>query len=182
MNDVSTHQHWTRPGEHRTASSGWYAKRAAVALAGAAMLTLAWPGAGEAAGSRAAVEAKPGEIVLMRAVPSRPAARSMPPGQALLVDPSPESEIESGLSHLEIASDSYGRVSAGGQGAHRGGIAGNSMSSFMAPLGARSGGDRSPAPKAATGGAMGAATGSIGSHVSGALAGAGLLGQGGSKQ
>ena len=51
----------------------------------------------------------------------------------------------------------------------------------MSPLGARSGGERSPAPRAAAGGAMGAATGSIGAQVKGALAGAGLLGQGGAR-
>lgn len=105
----------------------------------------------------------------------------MPPGRALLVDPSPESEIEAGLSHLEISSDSYGQVAAGSQGGGSSGVAG-SMSQFMAPLGARSGGGNTPAPKAATGGAMGAATGSIGAHVAGALAGAGLLGQGGARQ
>ena len=151
-------------------------------LTAGVLLGSSWSSAGMAAGSRAAVEAKPGEIVVMRTVPARPAARSAPPGQALLITPNPESELDSGLSHLEIASDSYGRVSAGGQGTPRGGITGRSVSSLMMPLGAQSGGERSPAPKAAIGSAMGAATGSIGSQVSGALAGAGLLGQGGGKR
>lgn len=159
-----------------------FGRGAISALCAAALLAGSWSAPALAAGSRAAVEAKPGEITVMRAVPARHAARSEPPGRALLIDPSPESQLETGLSHLEIASESYGRVSAGGMGVvSRGGI-GGSMSQFMAPLSTGSTGNNTPAPKAATGGAMGSATGSIGSQVAGALAGAGLLGNGGAKR
>jgi len=166
----------------KASSVGRDIPRLAALFAAGVLLGSAWPAIGQAAGSRAAVEARPGEITVLRAVPARPAARSAPPGRALLIDPSPEAELESGLSHMEIASESYGRVSAGGTGtASPAGISG-SMSRFMSPLGARSGRGDTPASKAATGGAMGAATGSIGSRVSGALAGAGLLGNGGAKR
>lgn len=178
MHDVYANHFRAEPHDRRRCGGGSAILLGSCLLLG---LGLAVPTVGSAAGSRAAVEAAPGEMVLLRAVPARPAARPMPPGRALLVNPSPESELESGLSHLEIASDRYGRVAAGSHGAHPGGVAG-SMSSFMAPLGVQSGGGRTPAPKAATGGAMGAATGSIGSQVAGALAGAGLLGQGGAQQ
>ena len=181
MNDVLGQLHRTQSDERPMGRTECAALRAVGACAGAVLLIAAWPAGSQAAGSRAAVEAQPGEIVVMRAVPARPAARSMPPGQALLVTPGPESELESGLSHLEITSDSYGRVSAGGQGAIRGGVVGHAMSSLMSPLGARSAGERSSAPKAAIGGAVGAATGSISGQVKGALAGAGLLGQGGAR-
>ncbi|MCL7743871.1 hypothetical protein LV476_02740 [Guyparkeria hydrothermalis] len=177
MNDVTANLHPTGLDERRASD----ARRFAVMLAAGLLLGTAWPVAGHAAGSRAAVEAQPGEMVLLRAVPARHATRTMPPGRALMVNPSPESELESGLSHLEIANDSYGQVAAGGQGAP-GGVVAGSMSSFMSPLGVGArGGDRTPAPRAATGGAMGAATGSIASQVTGALAGAGLMGQGGSR-
>ena len=154
--------------------------RFSVLLAACALLGLIGPTTATAAGSRAAVEAAPGEIAVLRAVPARHAARATPPGRALLVDPSPKSEVDSGLSHLEIASDSYGRVAAGGHGASPGGVAGH-MSSFMTPLGAQPTSGQVSAPKAA-GGAMGAATGSIGAHVTGALTGAGLMGQGGANK
>lgn len=177
MNDGMANLHPTGPSGRRAND----ARRAAVMLAAGLLLGAAWPTAGHAAGSRAAVEAQPGEIVLLRAVPARHAARTMPPGRALMVNPSPEPELDSGLSQLEIANESYGRVAAGGQGSP-GGVVGGSMSSFMAPLGVGTrGGDRTPAPSAAAGGAMGAATGSIASQVTGALAGAGLMGQGGSR-
>lgn len=179
MHDVSPHLHQQTAPERPAAQSARDGQRLTVLLAAGMLLGAAWPVSGMAAGSRAAVEATPGEIVVMRAVPARHAARSMPPGRALLIDPSPNPQLDSGLSQLEITSDSYGQIAAGGQGA-RGGVVAGSMSSFMSPLvGNQSSGNRTPAPKAATGGAMSAATKSIGSQVAGALAGAGLLGQGG---
>ena len=140
-----------------------------------------WTGSASAAGSRAAVDAKPGEIVLLRSVPARPAARSMPPGRALLVDPSPKSEMEQGLSHLEISPGSYGQVAAGGgNGPVASGGMGGSINSITQQLvgGSAQRGDSAPS---AAGGAIGSATGSIGSTVTGALSGAGLLGQGGQR-
>jgi len=179
MNDVSPNLLQATAPERATAPSARDGQRLTLLFAAGVLLGSAWPISGMAAGSRAAVEAQPGEIVVMRAVPARHAARSMPPGRALLIDPSPNPQLESGLSQLEITSDSYGQVAAGNQGA-RGGVVGGAMSSFMSPLvGAKSSGERTPAPKAATGGAMSAATKSIGAQVAGALAGAGLLGQGG---
>lgn len=152
-----------------------------LSLASAALAASLLPGSASAAGSRAAVEAKPGEIVLLRSVPARPAARSMPPGRALLVDPSPKSEMEQGLSHLEISPGSYGQVAAGGgNGPVASGGLGGSINSLTQPLVGGSAPRGESAPSAA-GGAMGAVTGSIGSTVTGALSGAGLLGQGGQR-
>ncbi|TKA91177.1 hypothetical protein FAZ79_01115 [Guyparkeria sp. SB14A] len=133
-----------------------------------------------AAGSRAAVEARPGEIVLQRAVPTRHAARAQPPGRALLIDPSPRSEMEQGLSHLEISPGGYGQVAAGaGNGPSHAGGMGGSITTITQQLGGSTHG-RHSAPSVA-GGAIGSATGSIGSTVTGALSGAGLLGQGGTR-
>lgn len=152
-----------------------------LSLASVALAATFWPGAASAAGSRAAVDAKPGEIVLLRSVPSRHAARSMPPGRALLIDPSPKSEMEQGLSHLEISPASYGQVAAGaGNGPVAPGGMSGSINSITQQLvgGSAHRGDSAPS---AAGGAMGAVTGSIGSTVTGALSGAGLLGQGGKR-
>ncbi|MFP4217070.1 MAG: hypothetical protein ACLFVH_14200 [Phycisphaerae bacterium] len=146
-------------------------------LLGGALVALAGPSSLSAAGSRAAVEAKPGEIVVLRAVPARHAARPMPPGRALLVDASPKSELEQGLSHLEISSAGYGQVAAGGAGPVATSGLGATVGSITQQLGGV-GHARHSAPSMA-GGAMGAATGSIGSTVTGALSSAGLMGQGG---
>src|SRR5690348_3971472 len=60
----------------------------------AAMIALAGlPHAGHAADAHRAVDAKPGDIVLLRNVSTRPAARPAPPGMALMVSPSPRAEI-----------------------------------------------------------------------------------------
>ncbi len=152
-----------------------------LALAIGALAALTWSGQVTAAGSRAAVEAKPGEIVVLRAVPTRPAAREMPPGRALLVDASPKSELEQGLSHLEISSSGYGQVAAGtgGSGLSLGG-SGGSIAAITHQL-SGSGAARGDGAPSAAGGAIGAATGSIGSTVTGALSGAGLIGKGGSR-
>lgn len=146
----------------------------------AALAASMWSFDAFAAGSRAAVEAKPGEIVLLRAVPARHAARAQPPGRALLVDPSPKSEMEQGLSHLEISPGGYGQVAAGAGNApaHAGGM-GGSITAITQQLGGSTHG-RNSAPSVA-GGAIGSATGSIGSTVTSALSGAGLLGQGGQR-
>ncbi|MFO7807835.1 hypothetical protein [Guyparkeria sp.] len=151
-----------------------------LALSSSALVALTYSSSTLAAGSRAAVEAKPGEIVLLRAVPARPAARPMPPGRALLVDASPKSDLEQGLSHLEISPNGYGQVAAGtnsGVAAPSG--LGSTITSFTQQVGGSA--HRGDSAPSVAGGAIGSVTGSIGSTVTGALSGAGLMGQGGQR-
>ncbi len=132
-----------------------------------------------AAGSRSAVEAKPGEIVMLRAVPARPAVRSAPPAKALLIDASPKKELDQGL--LEISPSGYGQVAAGTNSS--GGVAPSGLGATITSITQQVGGSANSgnsAPSAA-GGSMGSVTGSIGSTVTGALSGAGLMGQGGQR-
>lgn len=141
-----------------------------------------WPNSSDAAGSRSAVEAQPGELVLMRAVPARPAARSAPPGRALLVDPSPRSEIEQGLSSLEITDGGYGQIAAGASsgGATPSSAISQSVTQSLQSVSGQAG-QRGGSPTMSFGGSVSAATGSIGSQVTGALSGAGLFSQGGER-
>lgn len=149
-------------------------------VATGALVAMMGAGSALAAGSRSAVEAKPGEIVLLRAVPARPAARPMPPGRALLIDASPKSDLEQGLSHLEISPNGYGQVAAGTNSgvAAPSGLGATITSVTQQVGGSAQRGDSAPS---VAGGAMGAATGSIGSTITGALSGAGLMGQGGQR-
>ncbi|MCC7632814.1 hypothetical protein [Stenotrophomonas rhizophila] len=67
--------------------------RASVCL----LVALASPMAAQASGARQGVKALPGEIVLLRDVPARPAYRPAPPGMALIADPSPKREVGQAL-------------------------------------------------------------------------------------
>ncbi len=58
---------------------------------------LAATSAAQASGARQGVKARPGEIVLLRDVSTRPAYRMRPPGMALIADPSPRKELGSAL-------------------------------------------------------------------------------------
>jgi hypothetical protein len=59
------------------------------------LLLGAWrlPASVLAADAQQAVKTRPGDIVLLRNVSTRPAYRLAPPGMALMVDPSPRHEI-----------------------------------------------------------------------------------------
>ncbi|HER33856.1 MAG: hypothetical protein JXJ30_07530 [Halothiobacillaceae bacterium] len=183
MNDVFGKTELTHTnGTAAVSLSRWGvdARRWMFPLAVTALVVSLYPTQSVAAGSRAGVEARPGEIVLLRAVPARPAVRDVPPGRALLVDPSPKSELEQGLSQREISPAGYGQVAAGtGNAPSMGAGMSGSITSITQHLGGSTQ-TRNGAPSAA-GGAMGAATGSIGSTVTGALSGAGLLGAGGQR-
>ena len=73
----------------------------------------------EAAGARQGVKPRPGEIVLLRDVSTRPAYRPAPPGLALIADPSPKSELQHVLgTHSrtgldELADDEYAALDGG---------------------------------------------------------------------
>lgn len=71
-----------------------------------ALLPSAMAFAGDDLGARAGVKAKPGEIVLLRDVATRPAYRQpLSPGMALIVNPSPRQQIDNslGLGHGELS-------------------------------------------------------------------------------
>jgi hypothetical protein len=133
------------------------------------------PLAGHAADAHRAVNAKPGDIVLLRTVPARPAARPAPPGMALMVSPTPQSEIAASLGSGELSDEDIAQLGAtpsstmqlpstvgrtldgmlvGGSGNGSNAVAGNGVSNTVsAPIGA-----------------VGNATRGIGDQVQGALA------------
>ena len=79
----------------------------------AAMLALVGlPFAGHAADAHRAVDARPGDIVLLRTVSTRPAARPAPPGMALMVSPSPQPEILASLGSGELSDDDIAQLGA----------------------------------------------------------------------
>lgn len=93
-------------GQPRTCTS--MPAGAAIAL----LAVFAFPATAEAAGARKDVPARPGEIVLLRAVPTRPAVRQAPPGLALLVDTTPNSQLDAALASMELSDGEAGSLSA----------------------------------------------------------------------
>lgn len=87
------------------------AGRRAVAVA-AVCLALAVPARSIAADAHRAVQAKPGEIVMLRNVATRPAYRQAPPGMALIVNPSPKHEIDGALGTGELSDADYASLDA----------------------------------------------------------------------
>lgn len=87
-----------------------------------ALCLLLTPAGGMAADAHQAVQAKPGEIVLLRNVAARPAVGPAPPGMALIVDPSPRLELATALGTDELSDAdcaSLDAVAAGGHNEHR---------------------------------------------------------------
>ncbi|HEY8329583.1 MAG TPA: hypothetical protein VIO59_14195 [Rhodanobacter sp.] len=74
--------------------------------------TLLLPASVLAADAHQAVKARPGDIVLLRNVSTRPAYRSAPPGMALMVDPSPRHEIARALGTEELSDADYASLGA----------------------------------------------------------------------
>lgn len=88
---------------------------------GIAVLTiacLALPALAVAADAHRAVQAGPGEIVMLRNVATRPAYRPGPPGMALIVNPSPRREIDSALGTGELSDADYASLDASPAGGH----------------------------------------------------------------
>ena len=77
-----------------------------------AAIALAWAPAGRAADAHQAVQAQPGDIVLLRTVPTRPAYRPAPPGMALMVSPSPRSEVDASLGAYELSDEDFAQLGA----------------------------------------------------------------------
>lgn len=80
-------------------------------------LLLLLPGHSEASGGRKGVHARPGEMVILREVPTRHAYRAKPPAMAIIVDPSPKREIAQTLGTAggmqELGEDDYAAMGAG---------------------------------------------------------------------
>lgn len=77
-----------------------------------AIVALAWLPAVQAADAHRAVQAGPGDMVLLRKVPTRAADRPAPPGMALMMSPSPRPEIASALGADELSDADYARLDA----------------------------------------------------------------------
>jgi hypothetical protein len=84
--------------------------------------SLLLPSGAFAADAHQAVKPKPGDIVVLRNVSTRPAYRPAPPGMALMVDPSPRREVTRALGAEELSDADYASLDAAapGQGADHG--------------------------------------------------------------
>lgn len=135
-------------------------------------------GSAVAADAHKAVQPKPGEMVLLRNVSTRPATRQAPDGMALIANPSPRDNLSAALGVNELSDSDYANLDAsspGPRGAHAttaermvdsalsgslgtsrnrtGGVAGNGFSNLIAgPTGA-----------------IGRTTGGINNQIQGAL-------------
>ncbi len=138
----------------------------------------------EAAGVRRGVHTRPGEFVLVRAVPDRSATRKQPPGLATIIDPSVRPEMQGMLGDLELDDAAFSTLSSG---APAGMLARDAVGGALKGAGLLDGSLHGVgvAPAISTGGpggvlgAMGGATRGIGNQVTGALQGAGLIKGGG---
>lgn len=137
--------------------------------------------AGDGAGARQGVHAGPGEIVLLRNVAARPAVRApLSPGMALIVNPSPRSQLDRalGLDGAELSDADIASLNATPSSAQA--RSGNTVTRVVqtALIGDTSGNARSATPVSGNGmsnvisapmGAVGNATRGIGDQVTGAL-------------
>ncbi|MGX9720487.1 hypothetical protein [Stenotrophomonas acidaminiphila] len=139
----------------------------------------------QASGARQGVKPQPGEIVLLRDVPTRPAYRMQPPGMALIVDPSPRRELaaalgtgggideldEDGYAAIDSATDRSPSAPAGHTTVERvtSGMVGTTLGRAMGEGGALSGAQLARTIGGPMG-AVGGATRGIGDQVRGALA------------
>jgi hypothetical protein len=130
-----------------------------------------------AADAHQAVQAKPGEMVLLRNVATRPAYRPAPPGMALMVDPSPQHEIGRALGTEELSDADYASLDATPPRTNNHGTAvervvGSALGGTLTGKGGHLGvaGDGVSNVVAGPLGAVGNTTRGIGSQVLGAMA------------
>ena len=80
------------------------------------LLVILVPAGALASGARQGVQPRPGEMVLLRDVSTRPAYRPAPPGMALIADPSPQRELAGALGTStgldELSDDDYAALGA----------------------------------------------------------------------
>lgn len=131
-----------------------------------------------AADAHQAVQARPGEIVLLRNVSARPAYREAPPGMALIVNPSPQHELDRSLGTGELSDADYANLdatsSAGNRTSNSTTVERMTSTALGGSIGTRAGGNGLSSNGfsnviAAPMGNVGRATGSIGDQVQGAL-------------
>lgn len=133
------------------------------------------PAMASASGARKGVDAKPGEIVLLRDVSARHAVRPKPPGMALIVNPSPKDTIDQTLGTGELSDAEYAAIGGGSPAGPTPAIA-QVTGRALAPLGGTNGGGGAVAGSGigqALGvpmGALGNVTRGVGDQVRGALA------------
>lgn len=85
-----------------------------LAVGTAAVLALAATTPASAGEVREGVKARPGEMVLLRSVPTRVAYRPAPDGRALLIDPTPRKEISGALgADGELSDAEYAAIGGG---------------------------------------------------------------------
>lgn len=143
------------------------------------------PIAASASGARHGVDAKHGEMVLLRSVAPRQAYRTAPPGIAVIVDPSPRSDINRMLGTGELSDDEYAALGAGAAPQARPGtsieqVTHTALGGAMGNLTGRDGvvsGSGMTRTMSVPLGAIGTATRGIGDHVQGALSQFPLIGQ-----
>ncbi|QCU72307.1 hypothetical protein E4582_10715 [Luteimonas yindakuii] len=155
-------------------------------LAIAAGLLLMVPGLASAAGARRAVDARPGEITLLRDVHARPAYRPMPPGMAIIADPTPNRELGNALGTGELSDADFAGLAADAPATSSGAsvpLAQRIEDPLQATLGGSGPGGNANGTGNALGGALGVpmsavgnTTRGIGDHVQGALAQFPMLG------
>lgn len=145
---------------------------------------LAWSVApAHASGARHGVNARHGEMVLLREVSTRTAYRQQPPGMAVIVDPSPQRELGATLGTAtgmeELDQSDYATLGAGAP-MHAAGpagsishVSGQALSDNLGGVVGRQGalpGSRLGAAVGAPMGNVSRATSGIAEHVRGALA------------
>jgi hypothetical protein len=135
---------------------------------------LVWTTAGHAADAHRAVQAQPGDIVLLRNVPARPADRPAPPGMAVMVSPSPRSEINASLGAGELSDEDFAQLGAMATPAEQlqSSAVGRTLDAMLvrsSGSGATVAGNGVSNTIAAPIGAVGNATRGIGNQVQGAL-------------
>lgn len=145
---------------------------AIVLMAGAVLL----PASVMGADAHMAVKAKPGDIVLLRNVSTRPAYRPAPPGLALMVDPSPRSELSRTLGASELSDTEYAELGAtpvqsGNRQTMVGQMVDSAIDNTLTGSNARGGVAGTGVTNLVAGplGAVGRTTGGIGDQVRGAL-------------
>lgn len=134
-------------------------------------MALAAPTRSHAADAHQGVHAKPGEIVLLRSVPTRAATRRAPPGMALIVDTKPNSQLDPALGSMELSDREAGAISAPVRGATGAVLATLATRSTLATPGGTQGQStpRGAAANTTPLSVVGNATRGVGSAVTGAL-------------
>lgn len=160
----------------REAKVSHYHNQLALVLA----IALLTPTSVRAAGARTGVEARHGEMTLLRDVNARPAYRPAPPGIAIIVDPTPTRELGHALGTGELSDDDFASLSTGNRlqlvqdtaGNVAGSITSHTVNGSLGIVGQEGGmvsGDGIGNALSAPLGAVGGTTRGMGNRIQGAL-------------